>query len=201
MHRSSALVVLVLLGASAVCLALAPLALPDSYDVVRHALTRAGAQGVPGAWVARTGYALLGVAVLLEAARAGDAWGPVGRGGHAVFGTAMVALAVFSASPWYGGAGDRVEAGLHTWAATTAVLAFFVGVLGVRIRRGTRPGRIAVLDVVALAGVPVLALAAETMPGGAGVTERLLFAIGFAWYATEAVRLARPDGPGRVREL
>ncbi|WP_278237361.1 DUF998 domain-containing protein [Isoptericola sp. AK164] len=201
MSRPTAAVVLALLAVAATCLALAPLVLPDSYEVLRQPVSRAGAQGVPGAWLARTGYVLLGLAVLVEAARAGEAWGPVGRAAHAVYATAMVCLAVFSASPWYGGPGDTVEASLHTWAATVAVGAFFVGVLGVRIQRGRRPGRIAVLDVVALAGAPVLALAAETMPGGAGVTERLIFVIGFTWYGVEAVRLSHPDAPGRVREI
>ncbi|WP_402465556.1 DUF998 domain-containing protein [Isoptericola aurantiacus] len=191
MSRFVSVVVVLLLVASALCFALVPVVVPDSSDVVRDTVTLAGAQGVPGAWLARTGFVLLGAAVLAEAARDGDAWGPAGRAAHAVFGAATVSMAVFSASPGRGGASDAVEASLHTWAATVAVAAFVVGVLAVRIRRGTRPGPVGVLDVAALAAAVVLALAAETMPAGAGVTERLLLTVGLVWYTVEAVRQTR----------
>ncbi|MDO8144886.1 MULTISPECIES: DUF998 domain-containing protein [Isoptericola] len=201
MSRSSAVTVLVLLGAALLCLALAPLAVPDSYDVVRHSVSESAGQGVPGAWVARTGFVLLGLAVLVEAARAGEAWGPWGRGAHAVYGAGMFGVAVFSHSPWYSAAWDRAEDTLHTVASTTVGFAFMVGVLAVTIRRGRRPGWIRVLDIVALVAAVVLPLTMLTMPFVAGAAQRLLFAIGLTWYGVEAVRLARPDAPGRYREL
>nr|WP_246256663.1 DUF998 domain-containing protein [Isoptericola halotolerans] len=190
-----------MLAASATLVAFAPLVVQDSYDVVRHSVAHAAGQGVPGAWVARSGFVLVGLAVLLEAARSAQAWGAWGRGAHGVYGLGMICLAVVSHRPWYSSRWDPVEDSLHTVAATTVVAAFVVGVLAVAIRRGPRPGPIRVADVVAVGAAVLLTAVALTMPALEGAAQRLLFAVGYAWYGIEAVRLAAPDAPGKYREI
>ena len=78
--RPAAVAVIAVLVASAACVAIAPTLMPDSYSVLEHSVSESGAQGVPGAWLARTGFLLLGLAVLLEAQVVGTRWGPWGRG-------------------------------------------------------------------------------------------------------------------------
>jgi hypothetical protein len=199
-ERSWATVVVTLLAASAVCVALAPLAVPDTYDLVEHTVQESAGQGVPGAWVARAGLVLLGLAVLVESARSGEAWGAWGRGAHGVYGVGTVSLAVVSHRPWYSSRWDPVEDSLHTVAATAVLVAFVVGVVAVAVRRGRSPGPARVLDVVVVAGVVLLTLVALTMPPVEGVAQRLVFAAGYTWYAVEAIRLAASDVPGAYRE-
>ncbi|PRZ02670.1 uncharacterized protein DUF998 [Isoptericola sp. CG 20/1183] len=201
MNRLSATVVLALLAASAVCVALAPLAVPETYDVVRHSVSEAGGQEVPGAWVARTGFVLLGLAVLLEAGLAGEAWGPWGRSAHGVYGTAIILVGTFSHRAWYSAPWDRVEDTMHSIAATTVGFAFVIGVVAVSVRRGRRPGPIRVLDAVAVVASVVLPLIMWTAPDVQGVAQRLLFAVGYTWFAVEAVRLASSAAPGKYVEL
>ncbi|WP_407317898.1 DUF998 domain-containing protein [Isoptericola halotolerans] len=195
MDRLSATVVVALLAASAACVALAPLAVPETYDLVRHSVSEAGGQEVPGAWVARTGFVLLGLAVLLEAAFARETWGPWGRSAHGVYGTAMVLVGAFSHRPWYSAPWDRVEDSLHSVAATTMGFAFVIGVLAVGIRRGPHPGPVRVLDTVAIVASVVLPLIMWTAPDVQGAAQRLLFAVCYTWFAVEALRLAGRAAP------
>jgi hypothetical protein len=187
--------VLVLLGASLGCLACAPLVLPDSYDVVRHTVADATAQGVPGGWLARTGLALLGVAVLALAAWSVDRWSSVARAAHGVYGTAVVLLAVFAPLAWDGRPGSQVEATWHAVLAAVAVGAFVVGVVAVRVGRGTPAGAQGVVDVLVVAAVVVPAAASLTMAATSGVTERLLFAAAYLWYGVQTVRRPVVDRP------
>jgi hypothetical protein len=62
--RAATLGVLGLLVAALVALAAAPWALPASYSSAKHGLSEAAAQGVDGAWVARTGFILFGLVVV-----------------------------------------------------------------------------------------------------------------------------------------
>lgn len=65
---------LVLLGVSAVALAIAPVGLDESYSWVEHTTSQAGGQGVDGAWMARLGFILFGLAVIWLAHRKAGEW-------------------------------------------------------------------------------------------------------------------------------
>ncbi len=84
------------LVASALSLALAPIVLADSYDWVRHTTSEAGGQGVRGAWLARAGFVLFGLSVLLMAETVRTRWQPTATACHRFFAVAMVAVAAFS---------------------------------------------------------------------------------------------------------
>ncbi|PFG43162.1 uncharacterized protein DUF998 [Isoptericola jiangsuensis] len=191
MDRISARVVVALLALSALCVALAPLAVPDTYDAVEHSVSESGGQGVPGAWVARSGFVLLGLAVLLEASRSARAWGPWGRGAHGIYGVGMIAVAIVSHRAWYPASWDAVEDSLHSVAATAVGFAFVVGVISVGVRRGPGAGPVRVLDTVAVVASVLLPLVMITWPSVEGAAQRTLFAVGYTWYAVEAVLLAR----------
>ena len=88
------------LGGSALALALAPLLMPDAYSWVSHTTSESAAQGVSGAWLARLGFLMFGLAVLWLTALAGARWERWGRLFQAMFGVLMTATAAFSHRPF-----------------------------------------------------------------------------------------------------
>ncbi|MGI9604369.1 MAG: DUF998 domain-containing protein [Acidimicrobiales bacterium] len=189
MHRRSSLVLsLILLGGSAVALACAPLLMPDSYDWVEHTTSESGAQAVDGAWLARLGFLLFGLAVLTVAERSARRWGERAVALHRVFGLAMLAVAAFSARSWIPAAEfDQTEDMLHSVAATVMGFAFAFGVLAVAVRRTELGGRVAVFDGVAMLAAIVLPLAMILDESRAGLFQRLMFVVAYLWYGRETV--------------
>lgn len=184
-------IVLAMLAASAVCIAIAPTLMPDSYSVVEHAVSESAAQGVEGAWLARTAFLLLGFAVLVLAGLSGERWGLWGRIALRLYGVLMIAAAAFSNVPWEDVPADEFEDLLHSIAASGMGLAFTVGVLFVLLRRdrGQRLARaFDVLAIVAAFAIPMIMFNAE---GIAGVVQRILFGIAYLWFGGEAVRSTR----------
>lgn len=108
-------VVLALLAISAASLALAPAVVPDSYSWIPHTTSESGAQGVEGAWLARIGFLMFGLAVIWLAQLARATWGPWAAALHTGFGVFITATAAFSAGSWEEGARvDRTEDLLHS---------------------------------------------------------------------------------------
>jgi hypothetical protein len=69
-------VVLAGVAASAVALATAPVLMPPGYSWVSQTTSESAAQGVQGAWLARIGFVLLGLPVILLATFRQQRWGP-----------------------------------------------------------------------------------------------------------------------------
>jgi hypothetical protein len=179
---------LALLAASAVCVAVAPFLMPDSYSVVEHSVSESAGQGVEGAWLARFGFLFLGFAVLLIANRA-EQWGVWGRLAHRVYGVAMIATATFAHRPWEDIPFDVFEDFLHSAAATVVGFAFTVGVLLVSLNRPTSQRAARSLDGVAiLAAIVVSAAVMFELIDAAGLVQRVMFGIGYLWYGIEAIR-------------
>lgn len=184
--------VLLMLALSAVLLMLAPAAVPDDYSWVAHTLSEAAAQGVPGAWVARLGLALFGAGVLALSWWS-PSWGLAGRVLHGVFGLALVASAVFPTRSWVEGAAyDPMLDAAHSVAATGMGFAFALGVVSVAVTRR----RVQVLDVAVVAASVGLPLGMLAAPGAAGVLQRAMFALAYAWYGLET-RGAAGSGASR----
>jgi hypothetical protein len=85
--------VVVGLGASVVALALAPALMPDGYSWLSMTTSESAAQGAYGAWLARLGFVLFGLSVLLLASVRRAGWGPTATALHAAFGLLMLAAA------------------------------------------------------------------------------------------------------------
>lgn len=191
-QRSGSLAVAALaaLAVSVFALAVAPAVMPPSYEWLSHTTSESAAQGVPGAWVARLGFVGFGAGVVLLAGGAVAGWGKVGALLHATFGIAMVATAAFSVRPWDPALPfDRVEDLLHSVAATGMGFAFAFGVFAVALRRprGARRWH----DVVAIVASVVLPLAMVAVPELAGLLQRGMFVVAYAWYGGAAVALLR----------
>jgi hypothetical protein len=204
--RSTAYAVTGGLVLSAVALAAAPAVLPAGYSWMAHTTSESAGQGVTGAWLARSGFVLLGVSVLALARPAGRRWGIAATWLHSAFGGLMIAAATFSSRPWDPIAPfDRVEDVLHSVAATGMGFAFALGVAAVAWRRHVAGPGAHWRDGVAVLAAVALPLAMTWRPELAGVLQRAMFLVAYAWYGLEAVATTRPagttcSGPSAVTE-
>jgi hypothetical protein len=181
--------VLACLVASAASLAVAPTLMPASYSWVAHTTSESAAQAVPGAWLARLGFLLFGLAVLAIASLAADLWGRNAAWMHAAFGVLMVAAAAFSARSWDTGVPfDVVEDVLHSVAATAMGFAFALGVAAVAWRMWRAGSGLRWLDITAVTASVLLPLAMVAWGQYAGALQRIIFVVAYVWYGAEALR-------------
>lgn len=188
------------LTASAAALATAPLVVPPDYSWISQTTSESGAQTVPGAWLARLGFLLFGLAVVVLASGAARRWGSWGVALHGAFGGLMAAAAAFSHRPWHPGRDfDGTEDLMHSVVASAMGFAFAAGVVVtcvVTARGGSRRG--VGWDVAAVAASVVLPLGMAALPAVDGVLQRLMFLVAYVWYAREASALGRsPAEKGR----
>ncbi|MDH3262195.1 MAG: DUF998 domain-containing protein [Gemmatimonadota bacterium] len=194
-RRQMVVAVVAMLMASAACVAIAPMLMPDSYSVVEHSISESAAQGVQDAWLARLGFLLLGFAVLTSASIAGERWGVWGRLVHRAYGVSMFGVAAFAHMPWEDVPYDAFEDFLHSVAAYGIGFFFTAGVLIVTFRRepGMRSARL--FDWITIVAALVIPMMMFNITGIAGLVQRVLFGIGYLWYGMEAVRSGRTDDP------
>jgi len=180
--------ILALLVASALAVALAPLLMPPSYSAVSMSISESAAQGVRGAWLARLGFVLEGLAVLWLAREAGGGWGPMAGLLFRLFGVMMFAVALYAHRPFEAGApADLREDLLHSIAASVMGMAFVVGTLTMAFRRAD--GRSRITDLAAATLSLALPIAMSVAPALQGAFQRTLFAVGYGWFALETWRV------------
>ncbi len=157
-----------LLGAAATLFALGPLCV-RGYDWLSQSISETAAQNTPGAWVARAGFPVLGLAVLSVLPRV--RWGPVSTACYQAFAGGLFAVGTWSHEPYLPGVPyDLREAVLHSVAAT----AMGVAVVSAEVFAAwhTREGRRLALAAAYL----VLPLAMTVHPAWSGLYQRVLFA-------------------------
>lgn len=176
------------LGLSALALALAPLGMPETYSWLRHTTSESAAQGLSGAWVARLGFLLFGLAVSWIALNRPRSDSVLSRFALGAFGIFMVATAAFSTRPWWPDAAfDPTEDLLHSITATTMGFAFAIGLAARAFtRRGDRLGL--ALDVLGIVASVVLPLGMSLLPDWAGLLQRLMFAVAYGWFIIDVLR-------------
>jgi hypothetical protein len=191
-ERGWRVVLVAALGSSMLLLALAPLALPASYSWTELGTSEAAAQGVTGAWVARAGFVLLGLAVLGVCVLCHGAWRPVATGLHACFGVGMVLVAVYSHAPWETGVPYvEVEDRLHSVFASVVGFSFIAGVAVTLALRRSRTRARTAADVAALLITGTVPLLMDTPVWG--ILQRLMFLTAATWYAAEVWPLPKGD--------
>lgn len=182
------------LGLSALALVLAPLLMPASYSWIAHTTSESAAQGVPGAWLARSGLVAFGMTAMAIALRSRDRWNRSGVALHAIVGGSLVAAATFSARPF-----DPLmpfaarEDLLHSIAATTMGFAFAFGVTAVALHRWKDHRNWRTIDVVAVTASVALPLAMAGVDDRAGLFQRAMFVVAYLWYGLQAARMT--EGP------
>ncbi len=183
-----------LLAGSAVGVALAPRLIPDSYSPIRHSVSESAAQAVEGAWMSRGAFLALGFAVILLSGSV-PWWRRWSAVAHRTYGVAMITVAAFSHRPWDKTGFDEIEDLLHSIGASTVGFAFTVGVLLVTMQRRRTERLARISDWLAIVAGPVLPLVMMNVDDIGGLVQRGLFAIGYLWYGSEAVRALRGRQP------
>jgi hypothetical protein len=192
-------VLVAVLVMSAGALLTAPLLMPASYSWWVHTTSESAAQGVPGAWLARLGFLVFGMAVIVIGVLARPYWGRLTTSAHVAFGVLMCAAAAFSSRGWEAGAAfDSTEDLLHSVAATGMGFAFALGVVALSVRRRVQADGARALDLVAVAAAVMLPLAMSALPDLAGLFQRGMFAIAYAWYGREASSVSMARGTDSV---
>lgn len=174
-----------LLLVSFLALLLAPMQMPASYSWLHHTTSESGAQGIMGAWQARLGFLLFGLAVLGQTAVLREEWSLPVRFFLGAFGAFMTAVAAFSARSWQPDLPfDPVEDWLHSFAASGMGFAFALGVGWCWWGRPWQ-AKARLIDLVVVATAVFIPLAMRFLPDWAGLLQRLMFATAYVWYARE----------------
>jgi hypothetical protein len=189
--RAEGLFVLVLLGASAAALGLAPLALTEpSYSWVANTTSESAAQGAQGAWVARLAFLLLGLGVLFLSQASRERWVPLGRLLLGSFGVLMIGVAAFSHRHWLPEVPyDQTEDIVHSVAASAAGLAFALGVLVVSAKRVAITRWQRGFDLFAVTASVLIPLTMSQMADYSGLLQRAMFLTAYVWFGNEALHL------------
>jgi hypothetical protein len=186
--KVTAVSILSLLLLSAAALLAAPWLMPPGYSWLTHTTSQSAAQGLEGAWLARLGFILFGLAVVWLTSFKAPVWARTAVWFHLAFGVCMVGTAAFSHQPWLAGVPfDPVEDFLHSLTATVMGFAFAFGVVVRFWQRGAadRAGRL--LDVTAVAAATILPILMTTQPEIIGLLQRAMFFIAYVWYGREAL--------------
>jgi hypothetical protein len=183
--------VVTLLVLSAGALTAAPFFMPTGYAWIIHTTSESAAQGLEGAWVARLGFLAFGMAVVGLAGASRATWGRGVVVFHLLFGVGLIATATFSHRPWLPEVPfDPIEDLLHSFAATAMGFAFAIGVALRLVQRVVEGGRGRVLDVAALVAATAIPAIMAFEPDVAGLVQRLMFLVAYAWYGSAAWGLA-----------
>lgn len=189
-HLRPTIGVLLLLICSAVALSAAPALMPEGYSWVAHTVSESAAQGLKGAWMARLGFLLFGMAVIWLATASETMWARGVVWMHLAFAVLMVATAAFSHKPWVAGVPfDPFEDHLHSFTATAMGFAFALGVLLRFLQQWGQGRRGRVLDMIALLSATFIPMLMLFQSDIAGLVQRLMFLVAFVWYGKEALDL------------
>ena len=181
-----------MLAFSMIALLTAPVLMPAGYSWITHTTSESAAQGLMGAWLARTGFILLGFAVLWLVAAALSAWSRVASWMHLGFGVLMIGTAVYSHRPFLPDVPfDPVEDWLHSLTATLMGFAFSLGVFFRFLQRAKEDRKLRVLDLSALASAIFIPLLMISFPDITGLVQRVMFLVAYLWYGIEAWQLAK----------
>jgi hypothetical protein len=182
--------ILVLLALSLTALLVAPLLIPEGYSWLTHTTSESAAQGLEGAWLARSGFLLFGFGVVWLAGAASGTWARAATWMHLAFGVLMISTAAFSHRPFIPGVPfDPVEDWLHSLTATLMGFAFAFGVLGRFLQRGARLNGVGLIDLVAVGASVFIPLLMASNVSLVGLAQRLMFLVAYLWYGMEAYTL------------
>lgn len=165
-----------------IVIVLAHLVAPDTYVWTRHTISELAAQGYARAWIMRLGFWGFGALVVLGGVRAARK-----AGRHwpreialAAYGAGIFLAGVFSTAPFVAGLlYDAGQARLHSLFATAAGVSISLAMVLYALTDKPAERRV----YHALAAVLTLGLSAlfGVWTAGAGIVQRLLWAVGFLW--------------------
>jgi Protein of unknown function (DUF998) len=178
---------MVMLVGSGALLALASAMMPDGYSWTEHGISESAAQGIDGAWLARMGFVVFGLAVIWLTSLRTGVWETAGTVLHMCFGVCMIGVAAFSTRPWWNDATYvKSEDLLHSVFASTMGFAFIAGTASVLVAKRLQTHCVALLDLGAAVVTTALSAAMGAFPGIYGALQRVMFLVAYCWYANEA---------------
>lgn len=149
------------------------------YSILKNTTSHLGAQHAPNAWIMNLVFTLLGAAVLLQA------WLYLKK--HCarqvlltIFGLGLIGTAVFRHAPIVAGIPvNRLADTMHSVFATAVGFSFIFFAVSAAFMETTNRRRISALFIAVIAtGLSVLIF---TVPGLAGLWQRLMFILAFGW--------------------
>lgn len=174
----------VAVGVMVVGIVIAHLVAPAAYSWTRRTISQLGAQGYEHAGITRLTFGLFGVLIVMGAAnrarRARTARLRLVEIPLGVYGIGIAVAAVFSTSPFIAGvAYSPGEARLHSIAATAAGVGLSLAALGYALV--DEPARRRIVHLAAFVAIIAISALVGTADVWAGVLQRCLWAVGFAW--------------------
>lgn len=189
--------VVFLLAASGALVLAGAAAMPEPYSWRTHAISESAAQGLRHAWIARLSFLCFGGAVLVLSLIKRDVWARGTYWMHLTFALCMLSTAAFSHKPWIAGVPvDQFEDFLHSVTASGMGFAFCLGLVARFMQRGRHELAARALDVMAILVATVMSPLAALFPDTGGLVQRVMFAVAYVWYASEALSSSgTPGGP------
>jgi len=167
----------------------APNLMPESYNWIEHTTSESAAQGISGAWMARLGFIIFGMAVLWQSQLLKSQWSRASYICFIAFGISMISTAAFAIKPWdLNLPFDKFEDNLHTVGSNLVGFSFSLGVLTVLFQRKKNEILSIIYDLIALLSAVIIPLMMFNIDGIAGVAQRSMFTIAFIWYIKETVK-------------
>jgi hypothetical protein len=168
--------------ASALLLAVAPHVLGTEYDWRTRTISESAAQNTENGWIARSGFALYGLAVLVYSLSS-----PLpAKLRYLPFGVSMILVAIWSNRPYLDNRTfDALESSLHSLAAALVGMSFVLAVSTSLLADKRRPRWARSFDLLALAiavGVPLLMANRDDIRG---VVQRIMFLASYVWFWLE----------------
>jgi len=180
--------VVILLISSAMLVLAGTAAMPEPYSWRTHSISESAAQGLLDAWIARLSFLCFGCAVLVLSILSRATWSRVTYWMNLVFAGAMLATAAFSHKPWLPGVPfDEFEDLLHSVTASGMGFAFCFGVVARFFQRERNHAVARTFDVVALMVASAMSPVSVLFPSDGGMIQRVMFAVAYVWYASEAL--------------
>lgn len=175
-------------GVGAILLAMlaGPALSPPEFDWLRHTSSEQAAQGSPGAWAMRAGFAAYGLATAL-AAWLDRGTRPLVRAALGVFGLGLVAAAIWSNAPIIPGlAADMAEDWRHSVASGVVGTGFACACAARLFAPGGAPR-----DALAWAGLAAAVLVPMAMMASdefRGLLQRGMFGLSYVFVIREFLR-------------
>lgn len=166
---------------------------PPSYQWARNTISELGAQGYSNSWIMRSGFIVFGALLAIGAAVGAmhsvrENWPQFFIG---LYGAGVLLSGVFSTAPLVQGvAYSSREASFHSAMATAAGIAISGGMVAMLI--ADKQPRRKMAHLIALVATMLLSAAFGVLDPIAGVIQRLLYSVGFAWLVFIGIGVRRP---------
>jgi len=151
----------------------------DEYSIVKNTTSHLGAQGAPYAWLMNVVFALLGIAAIVDGwMRLSKYW--LHKVVLTIFGISLVLTAFFQHAPIIPGVVfSELEDDLHSKFSTITGFSFVFFAIASAFIESTTVRRIVALAVGIIASL--LSMLIFNIPDLAGIWQRTMFIIVFAW--------------------